>query len=184
MKKIFTLLFVTLLSQNVFAEDAKKDSELDKLNKTAKEFASKSAKINTTIDISSFSKPDETKVKKMKEFLDNIESCTSFKGEINSQKYEIKGYEGENCIVTFSGENAPYSKCTFSKENVKKIIEHEKHDSGEKYNIDLDMKMPEINFKDVSSDNLDFGINLALPKIKINKVSKEEISNIMKESCK
>ena len=51
-----------------------------------------------------------------------------------------------------------------------------------KYNIDLDMKMPEIDFKNLSEDNLDFGIKLALPKIKIDKVQ-SEVEKLVKDSC-
>ena len=51
-----------------------------------------------------------------------------------------------------------------------------------KYNIDLDMKMPEIDFKNISEDNLDFGIKLEMPKIKFDKIQ-SDIEKIINEAC-
>ncbi len=42
--------------------------------------------------------------------------------------------------------------------------------------------MPEIDFKNISEDNLDFGIKLEMPKIKFDKIQ-SDIEKIINEAC-
>ncbi len=195
MKKIFTLSLIGLiLSLPVFASSSEsKDEELKELNATAKEIASKRAKINSTIDLSAFLgnekdlKIDADTVK----YLDNFMDCKADKTEIKvptgeTATQEILGYENDKCIVHTVVNGITTVKCAFPKDKLSEVVDYYKNTLtkgfGGKYNFDFDMKMPEIDFKDFSEDNLDFGIKLELPKIKIDKVQ-SEIEKLVKDSC-
>ncbi|MBR1545147.1 MAG: hypothetical protein IJ638_04355 [Alphaproteobacteria bacterium] len=193
MKKIFTLsLMGLLLSLPVFAESNDKDAELKELNATAKEIASKRAKINSSIDLSAFM-GDEKDVKldeKTLKYLDNFLDCKADKTEIDvptgdKATQEIIGFDGDKCIVHTTIKDKTV-KCAFPKDKLSEVTKYYKdtmsNGFGGKYYFNLDMKMPEINFKDFSDDNLDFGIKLEMPKIKIDKVQ-SEIEKLVKDSC-
>ena len=96
------------------------------------------------------------------------------------------GFDNDKCIVNITIKDKVV-KCAFPKEKLSEISEYYKQTLtkgfGGKYNFDFDMKMPEINFNDLSEDNLDFGIKLEMPKIKIDKV-KSDIEKVIEESCK
>ncbi len=192
MKKLLTLSLMALaFSYPAFAASSD-DEELKELNATAKEFASKRAKINSTIDLSAFF-GDEKDLKideKTLKYLDNFLDCKADKTEIDiptgdKATQEIIGMENDKCIVNTTIKDK-VMKCAFPKEKLSDISEYYKKTLtkgfGDKYNIDLDMKMPEVDFKNLSEDNLDFGIKLALPKIKIDKVQ-SEVEKLVKDSC-
>ncbi len=190
MKKIFALLLSTLLFS--FSAVASSD-EIDELNAMAKKFATKKAKINTTIDLSAFF-DDEKDVKiddQTKKYLDNFIDCKPDKTEITvptGEKtiQEILGYKDDKCIVHTIVNGKTTVKCAFPKDKLSEIVGFYKNTMSEgfggKFNFGLDMKMPEVNFKDLSEDNLDFGIKLEMPKIKINKVQ-SELEKFVKDYC-
>lgn len=193
MKKIFTFSLIGLLfSLPVFAETEDKDTELKELNATAKEIASKRAKINSSIDLSAFM-GDEKDIKldeKTLKHLDNFLDCKADKTVIDiptgdKVTQEIIGFDNDKCIVHTTVKDK-IVKCAFPKEKLSEVTKYYKETMtkgfGGKYNFDLDMKMPEINFKDISDGNIDFGIKLEMPKIKIDKVQ-SEIEQLVKDSC-
>lgn len=195
MKKFLTFSVMgLLLSLPVFASSVDdKDIELKELNQTAKEIASKKAKLNTTFDLSAFF-GDEKELKLNEQtlkYLDNLLSCNSDKTVVDiptgdKATQEIIGFDNDKCIVNTTIKDKVV-KCAFPKEKLSEISEYYKQTLtkgfGGKYNFDFDMKMPEINFNDLSEDNLDFGIKLEMPKIKIDKV-KSDIEKVIEESCK
>ena len=191
MKKIFAFSLLGLvLSLPVFASS---DEELKELNATAKEIASKRAKVNSTIDLSAFL-GDEKDVKideKTMKYLDNFMDCKADETEITVPTGEktvqkIIGFDGDKCIVHTTVNDTITVKCAFPKNKLTEVVGYYKDTLtkgfGGKYNFDLDMKMPEIDFKNLSEDNLDFGIKLELPKIKIDKVQ-SDIEKLVKDSC-
>lgn len=191
MKKLFTLsLLGLILSSPVFASD---DEDLKELNATAKEIASKRAKIKSSIDLSAFL-GDEKDVKldeKTIKYLDNFMDCKADKTEITvptgeKTVQEIIGFDGDKCIVHTTVNNLTKVKCAFPKDKLTEVVGYYRDTLtkglGGKYNFDFDMKMPEIDFKNFSDDNLDFGIKLEMPKIKIDKVQ-SEIEKLVKDSC-
>ncbi len=190
MKKIFTFLFLTLLLPfNAIASS----EEIDELNAMAKKIASKKAKLNSTIDLSAFfgEEKDVELSDQTKKYLDNFLDCKADKTEITVSTgektvQEILGFDGDKCIVRTVINNKTSLKCSFPKDKLTEVVGFYKDTLtkgiGGKFNFDFDMKMPEINFKDVSDDNLDFGIKLNLPKIKIDKVP-SELEKLVKDSC-
>ena len=192
MKKLLTFSLIALAFSCPVLASSSDDEELKELNATAKEFGSKRAKINSTIDLSAFF-GDEKDVKldeKTLKYLDNFLDCKADKTELDVPTgdkaiQEILGFEGDKCIVHTTIKDKVV-KCAFPKDRLSEVSNYYKETLtkgfGGKYNLDLDMKMPEVDFKDVSDDNLDFGIKLALPKIKVNKVQ-SDIEKFVKESC-
>lgn len=189
MKKIFALLLSTLLFS--FSAVASSD-EIDELNAMAKKFASKKAKIDTTIDLSAFFDDGENKINdQTKRYLESFISCKPDKTEITvptgeKTVQEILGYKDDKCIVHTTVNDKTTVKCAFPKDKLSEVVGFYKDtiskNFGGKFNFDLDMKMPEVNFKDISEDNFDFGIKLEMPKIKINKVQ-SELEKFVKDYC-
>ena len=203
MKKFAYILFIFLNFTNiVFASASKTDNQisgeqiedkktLNELNKTAQEIGAKKAKINTTIDLSGFLSDilsDDIDTPS-KNFLDKLKTCQESNDKVNilNAEYKIIGFTDnkEKCQIDILLDNKQHS-CFFPSDKLSSISDYYKNlitqgFSG-KYNIDLDMKMPEIDFKNISEDNLDFGIKLEMPKIKFDKIQ-SDIEKIINEAC-
>ena len=202
MKKIFMFSLVTLLSsQAIFAQTSDKSKDLKELNDTAKEISKKTAKVNADIDLSSFmhteteeqKKSREEGLKKFNEFSVKLLNCekTEIKMAENNTSVSILGYSGDNCIVetinTFDNGKKMIQKCTLPKDRLEELVEYTRRSIQEppkvKYNVNLDMKMPEVKFNDLSKDNIDFGVKLQMPKIEIKETKENDLEKLIQEWC-
>lgn len=198
MKKYICLVLLCYLgfNTNVFADDASDKEILDETNAMSKKLANTRAKLNTTIDINSNSKDEDTSdlEKEDMEFLEKLEKCEKFKGESKStlassstSTKEILGSSDNKCEYRETMTDGKTLTCKFPNDKLKEISgyykKHLSNGFGGKYNIDFDMKMPEIDFKKLSEDGFNFSLNMEMPKIKVDKV-KTDIEKVIEDSCK
>ena len=199
MKKIiYTLCLITTFNNFAFASAS--DTQVlaedkiltNELNKTAKEFANKRTSINTSIDFGG--KLDDSKLDDASlEFIKKFEDCEKYKGNSKSltgygiSEKEILGLDGNTCKTKEVLKDGKEIICNFPKSFLSEISTHYKKIlSGSfsgKYNVDFDMKMPEIDFSNFSNDNLNFNFKMEMPKLKIDK-QKSTAEKLIEEYCK
>lgn len=199
MKKIiYTLCLITIFNTPTFASasdtqiSAEDKALTNELNQTAKDFANKRTSINTSIDIGG--KIDDSKLDKASlEFIKKFENCEEYKGLSKSlngageSEKEILGFDDNICKTKEILKDGKEITCNFPKSFLPEISTHYKKVlSGSfagKYNVDFDMKMPEIDFSNFSKDNLDFNFKMEMPKLKIDK-EKSTAEKLIEEFCK
>ena len=199
MKKIIcTLCLITTFNNFAFASasDTQVSAEdkilINELNQTAKDFANKRTSINTSIDLGG--KIDDSKLDNNSlEFLKNFKNCKEYKGTskslngVGESEKEILGLNDNICKTKEILKNGKEITCNFPKSFLPEIsIHYKKVLSGSftgKYNVDFDMKMPEIDFSNFSKDNLDFNFKMEMPKLKIDK-EKSTAEKLIEEFCK
>ena len=164
------------------------NAEIDDINTEAYELSKKRANVNTTIglNIGGDEKLDSSSEKFLKSLADCSKLEITSKSTMNTDKKSTKSVLGldsdNNCVVKEDS-----ITCRFPQSKLSEIVAfYRKKLSGSingQYNIGVDMKMPEIKFKEMSDDDLDFNFKLELPKIKFDKV-KTSIETLIEESCK
>ena len=169
---------------SVFDEETIKD-----INTVSKEIGKTKTKLKTNLNLDFGDKRDLDKMDK--EFLTNLQDCREFNitstatfDTIKKSKKEIKA-ENEKCIFKETGIKT--TTCIFEKKNLKEITGfYAKKLQGydmEQYNLDLDFKLPTINFGKEGKEGLNINFDMNMPKVKVDEV-KEDIATLIQKSCK
>ena len=165
------------------------DETMKDINTTAKQIGNTTTKLKTNINLDFGDKRDLDKMDK--EFLSNLQDCREFNimstatFDINKRsKKEIKAENGK-CI--FKETAVKTTTCVFDKKDLKEITGfYSKKLQGynmENYNLDLDFKLPTINFDKMASDGVNINFDMNMPKVKVDEV-KENIATLIQKSCK
>ena len=173
------------------SDDSDKNLKTE-LNDVAKKIGNKKAALNTTINFNSPADTDNLS-KEAKDYLDNLKDCKEYKAKFQSTRdasdseKEIIGQEDNVCKTREIFADGKELTCAFPMDRISEVVDYYtgvfSNQIGGKYNIDLDMKFPEINFSDLSSDKLDLDVKFELPKVKIDKV-KSPVEELIEEVCK
>ncbi len=165
------------------------DETMKDINKEAKKIGNTGAKLKTNINLDFGDKRNLDKMDN--KFLSNLKNCHEFNitstatfDTSKKSKKEVKA-ENEKCVFKETGTKT--TTCIFDKKDLEKIsLFYAKKLQGynmESYNVDLDFKLPTINFGKAAGDGVNINFDMNMPKVKVDE-KQEDIANLIKKSCK
>ncbi len=165
------------------------DETMKDINTTAKQIGKTKTKLKTNLNLDFDDKRDLDKMDK--EFLSSLKSCneltitsTATDDITKKSKKEVRPVNGK---CEFKETGIKTVTCLFEKQDLEKITSfYAKKLQGynmETYNLDLDFKLPTINFGKEGKEGLNINFDMNMPKVKVDEV-KEDITTLIQKSCK